>query len=538
MRLKLIISLTVPSLLGLFAAGNVQADSACDVVANTLPATIALYSSSCNTPRVDCDPVVGGRWMCANYNNPQYPQETVTSVPTSTEQETESTNEEPEPVEAPSTPITEDDVVDALGACVAIGTNIHIAMSNYQQKCPGLPRVDCDPLGNSGQYICGSYNNPEPEDYSSEESTPVVVDSEVTEPEVTAETESNTQSDEPTSVSSCVATGDSLQQAIANYNRECSLPRKDCDPTGYGGEYICGSYNNPIATTSPTRDETTAEEQEQSTDASTSSGTVEPTTTTPAKRGSIPSDSRYQPGDFIALHFDNAPDPDDGHATVVDLMIVDFYGLRDSISVISGAYGEQLRDVYQPGSEAVFYAAWGEEGYDSTWINAHKRYSHARVRSVARWTKALSDGGQVWVAEGGQSDFTADVMRSIAEASPNLNLKNIHVVQHSHGKKGFNESRTTVADMNYVKQRATYVTINNGNASNGTADLHDRNDFIANKFKRNAVYGTAWTAAFNYLNPFAWKFDGSDAVELLWILGQESDDVRNWTELSNIYLPR
>ena len=222
---------------------------------------------------------------------------------------------------------------------------------------------------------------------------------------------------------------------------------------------------------------------------------------------SAPSHAMYvQDRDLISLHYDHAPDRDDGHATVAALEVVTALGIQPH--VVSGAYGNN-RALYQPPAEQVMRAAWG-----SAWLDAHGSYQASVNATSSRWLNTLLNGGDIWVAEGGQSDFTSDVIRSIRRSNPAINTRNrIHVVQHS----DWNERMTDQGDLSYTRANADYIRIEDGNFANATADLNTRSaSFVA--MARAGQHGSAWNAAFEYLNPNT-KLDFSDTVELLHILG-------------------
>ncbi len=214
----------------------------------------------------------------------------------------------------------------------------------------------------------------------------------------------------------------------------------------------------------------------------------------------------YQNGvDLISLHYDHAPDKDDGHATVAALMVTTKLGITPH--VVSGAYGQFNKSKYLPAAERVMQATW-----QNNWLNAHSNWQSSVNSTAAKWTQTINSGGQVYVAEGGQADFTADVVRAIRN-NTSINTKaKITVVQHS----TWNEQQANQADLNYVKNQTNYVKIADGNNVNATADLNAKStSFVAKA--RSGKYSTEWTAAFQYLNPNN-KLDFSDTVELLHIL--------------------
>ena len=562
----------------------------CVVSGQTLEAAIVAYASSCSAPREDCDKLPDGQWACASFNNPGPEDLGLVSPTTATETDDASVTDTEVVAEAsesvkptPTTTVTVDtDVAQDDSRCLAVGESLSKAVRKYSSACR-LPRKDCDPTGLRGQYLCASFNNPTLADFdalqrASETSAEVIAaieetrpteeepaetstaqtqstEPEVSEPEATAVSEPEPSQSTETHVASgtstqsgadpeCTAIGSNLRKAIDNYARQCDQPRVDCDP--FPGGYICGSYRNPElideGTTSEVLAHTPGSQSEQSADVdeastaqtSESSGSLN----LPGARPPLPAGSVFERGDYIALHYDHAPDPDDAHATVAGLMIISHFGLRDSTGVVSGAYGAPVKHVYQPDSEAVMQATWGQEGSPNTWYNAHRHRAISLRQSADVWERTLRNGGRVMVAEGGQADYTADVMRELARRDSSLRLSDIWVFQHSYGPKSFNESQATQADLTYVKRHATYVKVPNGNMTNASANLNQKNAAVANRFLASPQYGEAWSAAFTYLNPFTRKFDGSDAVELLYMLGLDSRTIANWSEFAAYFLPR
>lgn len=214
--------------------------------------------------------------------------------------------------------------------------------------------------------------------------------------------------------------------------------------------------------------------------------------------------------DLVALHFDHAPDRDDGHAAVAALMVKNQLGLN--VSVVAGTYGEYSKNQYDAASEAVMNAVWGSE-----WLNAHRNFEGAVNATVARWASVLGAGGSIWVAEGGPSDFTSEVVRRIRQSHSEFATgQRIHVIQHSQ----WNEDHALRSKLAYTKANTRYVFIADGNDPNATADLrfesHNNGAFVSRAL--SGRYANEWAVAFNYLSPSE-KLDFSDAVELLHIVG-------------------
>ena len=216
--------------------------------------------------------------------------------------------------------------------------------------------------------------------------------------------------------------------------------------------------------------------------------------------------------DLISLHYDHAPDKDDGQSAAADRMILEtLFGLpwmKKHVVAVSGAYGKNAH-LFNDASDAVMDAAFNEAG---GWIDAHKDRPGAIKTLTKRWRTVLEAGGDVWVKEGGQSDVTAEVLKRLRRLLPNLDLrKRIHVVQHGE----WNEKQTTDSALRYVKQHADYIRIKNANRYLNKPG-GDR------AFERAALahpaFGKAWRAAFEYYNPRQ-RLDFSDTGELLYMLG-------------------
>ena len=231
-----------------------------------------------------------------------------------------------------------------------------------------------------------------------------------------------------------------------------------------------------------------------------------------------------QDQDLISLHYDHAPDRDDGHATVAALAVVRSLGIVPH--VVSGAHGTGNASQYQPEAEVVMRAAWG-----SAWVDANGNRQSAVNATASRWLNTLLNGGDIWVAEGGQSDLTAAVVRSINNSNPSINARNrIHVVQHSR----FNESNANQSDLRFTQSNTDYILIADGNDDNATADLNMRSDRFV-QLARNSQFSSAWNAAFSYLDP-NFKLDFSDTVLLLHILGIGRDQIATVDDFGAVFI--
>ncbi len=228
--------------------------------------------------------------------------------------------------------------------------------------------------------------------------------------------------------------------------------------------------------------------------------------------------------DLLLAHFDCKTDVDDllsvaGVATI--LSNPRFSDVR--YHVVAGAYGIQ-DGLYVPANE-LFDTAFG-----SNWSDAHKNFEKALKEETAIVMKTLEKGGNIWIAEAGQSDFTAALIRNIRKTQPSVEtIKRIHVVQHS----DWNESVTAPDDLNYVKENSSYNKIPDGNViGNGSPGLKTDEILNLKKYISDPKVLHIWNMAIEianryngkdnrYKNPAIAKggLDFSDVAEMCWIFG-------------------
>ena len=422
---------------------------------------------------------------------------------------------EPDPVIVPVSTPTE----PMANVCTATGATLSSAKSAYADSCPNIPRQDCDPIGGGG-WMCSSgvigASAPGVTATPSNPATPSIpVDIPPSEapsaPETPSEPETPEMPSTPVAGESCTATGSSLTQAKQNYASSCApIPRQDCDPVR-GGGWMCSSgvigASAPGVTATPSTPTTTP-----STPTTTPSTPVE--TPSSPEGGTV---GRIDARDLLSLHYDNCPDRDDGHALVAGKAVIDEVGLQN-VLVVNGTCGANIRNRYQPESVAVLDAVWGND-----WLDYFNQQTLSVNTAADRWAATLANGDDVWVAEGGPSDFTAGVLRRLDAIYPSVDRKRIHVVQHSAGSS-FNEANTLSANISLVKQVADYIAIPDGNArNNGNADLNQKSSSFVS-IALQSRYASEWEVAFDYLSPDT-KLDFSDTVELLYII----DDTQTLT---------
>jgi len=233
--------------------------------------------------------------------------------------------------------------------------------------------------------------------------------------------------------------------------------------------------------------------------------------------------------DLLLLHYDCKTDVDDLHsiAAAGSLIRLENFSMLN-FHAVAGTYGIQ-EGLYVPG-ESLFESAFGEN-----WSDAHNDYEKAIDEVLLKSQKTLNDGGKIWIAEAGQSDFSADLIIRIIEEIPWLDTRDrIKVVQHS----DWNESVTDSTKLSYVSVNADYKKIPDGNAiENGTPGFNSKEKFDWQSKLEMEELKKIWKLAIELANEYNGKenrylnqtikkggFDFSDFSEVHYILNLENVD--------------
>ena len=251
----------------------------------------------------------------------------------------------------------------------------------------------------------------------------------------------------------------------------------------------------------------------------TSCDNQDPTSVTPLGNFTIGAD-------LYLAQFDSKTDVDDIQSiAAVATMLRDDRFSGVNYHAVAGAYGTQ-GGLYIPANE-LFEAAFG-----NNWSDAHSDFDRAvsEVSDLVRRT--LQRGGEVWIAEAGQSDFSAAVIKEIGNSFPGLNAEEgIHIVQHS----SWNESSTHPDNLDFVRRNANYYKIPDGNATgNGSPGFATYSPVDWRAHIKNREIVDIWELALEISSNFNGKenrydnqfissggMDFSDVSETCWIFGFE-----------------
>jgi hypothetical protein len=231
--------------------------------------------------------------------------------------------------------------------------------------------------------------------------------------------------------------------------------------------------------------------------------------------------------DLLLANFDTKPDVDDIHSQAgLGTMLKDKRFKDVKFHATMGAFGTQAGAFID--STDLFNLAFG-----TNWKSAVADYNVAVDVAATKAIATLNAGGDVWIQEAGQSDFSADVVRKIKTDLPAVNtVSKIHLVQHS----TWNESVTTPADLTYVQANTDYIKIADGNAAgNGTPGFSSAVGTDWARAVADPEVGALWTEArrlaneknvpgifFVNENIKAGGFDFSDVSEDCWVFGFET----------------
>jgi hypothetical protein len=228
--------------------------------------------------------------------------------------------------------------------------------------------------------------------------------------------------------------------------------------------------------------------------------------------------------DLFLAHFDCKTDVDDLHSVAgVATILSDPRFSEINFHAVAGAYGIQ-EGLYVPANE-LFDAAFG-----SNWSDAHTNYGQALKEVSLIAARTLKNGGNIWIADAGQSDFSADLVKNLKSMQLQINTnQRVHIVQHS----DWNESVTSPDNLAFVKSNTAYHKIPDGNAiGNGspgfkTDNIKDMQNYIKNPRRLHI-----WQMALNIADKYNGKderylnatianggLDFSDVSETCWIFG-------------------
>lgn len=228
--------------------------------------------------------------------------------------------------------------------------------------------------------------------------------------------------------------------------------------------------------------------------------------------------------DLLIANYDCKTDVDDLHSVAAFATVISLPKYKKlKFHAVAGTYGTQ-EGLYVPPND-LFQLA-----FEKNWSDAHVNIKQAafKVRDLA--VRALRKKGHVWIAEGGQSDFSAAVILLIQNELPDFEvLSRIHIVQHS----DWNEDVTSPENLQFVKNTVQYHKIPDGNAvGNGTPGFRSEEAIDWHSAISDEHLVKVWQQAIEIGNQYNGKqerynneaiakggLDFSDTSEVMYILG-------------------
>ncbi|WP_319480644.1 hypothetical protein [uncultured Draconibacterium sp.] len=242
--------------------------------------------------------------------------------------------------------------------------------------------------------------------------------------------------------------------------------------------------------------------------------------------------------DLLVMQFDCKTDVDDIHSAAAFKTLLsspDFSAVN--YFAVAGTYGIQ-EGLYVPPNELF------QQAFEDKWTDAHANKVKAIEKMKNVTLQYLQKGGNVWIAEAGQSDFSAELIKAIQKDAPEINTaERIHIVQHSN----WNEEVTSPESLAYAKANSKYHKIPDGNAvGNGTPGFRTPGYSDWKTKIKDAELLSLWELAvetglkyngkdgrYNNEAVAAGGLDFSDLCEVCWILGIE--DIKNTEEFFNTF---
>lgn len=242
--------------------------------------------------------------------------------------------------------------------------------------------------------------------------------------------------------------------------------------------------------------------------------------------------------DLLLAQFDCKTDVDDLHSVAaLATLLSDPKFSEINYHAVAGTYGIQ-EGLYVP-PNALFQRAFGDN-----WTDAHENLDAAveKVKNIVKTT--LANQGDIWIAEAGQSDFTARLVKAVQSDLPDIPVsQRIHVVQHS----DWNEKVTSPESLEFVKKNTDYHKIPDGNkVGNGTPGFHSPGYTQWKSKISDPELIEIWKLAIDISNEYNGKegrynneaistggLDFSDLSEVCWILGLQ--DIKDTEQFFNLY---
>ena len=243
--------------------------------------------------------------------------------------------------------------------------------------------------------------------------------------------------------------------------------------------------------------------------------------------------------DMILAHYDCKTDADDIHAAAAWATLLhdeDYATIQ--YHVVTGTYGIQDGDY-------IDIPEYFEELFSGHWSDAHDDFDMALTTTVSKASLILQNDGHIWIAEGGQSDFSYHLIRRLELDYQAIFLKeHIHIIQHSE----WNENMTTKSYLDYLRTKIDYINIPDGNVQgngspgfNATKIEHIIQSINHDKVKEIWVNATNTAKLYNgignrYLNPTIQDkgLDFSDFSEICHILSLDAlDDISEYFRHTN-----
>lgn len=242
--------------------------------------------------------------------------------------------------------------------------------------------------------------------------------------------------------------------------------------------------------------------------------------------------------DLLLAQFDCKTDVDDVHTMAALATLLSDSGFQSvNHHAVTGTYGIQ-KGLYVPPNDLLNLAL------GNNWTDAHEDFESAVNKVKGLVVKTLENQGDIWIAEAGQSDFSAALVKAVKVDLSEINTsQRIHVVQHSN----WNEEVTSPEALKFVKENTDYRKIPDGNVvGNGSPGFRSPDFTNWEDEVTDPGLVEIWQLATDIANKYNGKdgrydneaisaggLDFSDLSTVCWILGIK--DIKDTEEFFNLY---
>lgn len=239
--------------------------------------------------------------------------------------------------------------------------------------------------------------------------------------------------------------------------------------------------------------------------------------------------------DLLLAQYDLKPDEDDVHSAAAFASMLSHKDTeRLNYYVVAGTYGRQNGTFINTCVPDFFNLLFGEKNI--TWTDAHNEREQSKLHVIKEIKKTKDRGGKIFIAEGGQSDFTYDLIQMLLKEGMDKSFIKTKIIVVQHSYRNEKSDMSTIEKLNWVRGNINYIHIDDGNRDDNKTPGYSSwsKDYMEGAMSNDNPNKRAkyiWTEAYNICKNFnsSWEnkkiveggVDFSDHSEIWWILNQK-----------------